>query len=56
MRAVAGKRGLVPPRTPSDDDLADPYQGPQDGFAVCAELVQAGLQRPLDLLAAAVQS
>jgi protein-tyrosine phosphatase len=56
VRAAAGKRGLVPPPTPKDDDLADPYQGPQSGFAVCADLVRSSLQRPLDLIAAAVQS
>ena len=56
VRAAAGRRGLVPPRSPQDDDLADPYQGPESGFAVCGELVQSSLQRPLDLVAAAVQS
>ena len=56
VAAAAGRRGLVPPDRPSDDDLADPYQGPESGFAVCADLVQASLQRPLDLIAAAVQS
>jgi protein-tyrosine phosphatase len=56
VRAAAGNRGLVPPETPSHDDLADPYQGPEQGFAICADLVQRSLQRPLDLLAAAVQS
>ena len=56
VRAAAGKRGLVPPQTPKDDDLADPYQGPEHGFVVCGDLVRSSLQRPLDLLAAAVQS
>lgn len=56
VTAAAGKRGLVPPATPRDDDLADPYQGPESGFAVCGDLVRASLQRPLDLIAAAVQS
>ena len=56
VRAAAGKRGLVPPQSPNDDDLADPYQGPEHGFAVCADLVAASLERPLDLIAAAVQS
>ena len=56
VRAAAGQRGLVPPASPKDDDLADPYQGPEHGFAVCGDLVQASLQRPLDLIAAAVQS
>jgi protein-tyrosine phosphatase len=52
VRAAAGQRGLVPPERPSDDDLADPYQGPERGFAVCGELVTGSLQRPLDLIAA----
>ncbi|MCW2680580.1 MAG: low molecular weight phosphatase family protein [Frankiales bacterium] len=51
VRAAAGKRGLVPPVTPKDDDLADPYQGPASGFEVCADLVAASLRGPLDLLA-----
>ena len=53
--AAAGRRGLVPPESPRDDDLVDPYQGPERGFAACGELVAHSLQRPLDLLAA-VQS
>lgn len=51
VRVAAGRRGLVPPAHPRDDDLADPYQGPKHGFAVCGDLVQASLQRPLDLIA-----
>ena len=51
VRAVAGKRGLMPPNRPKDDDLEDPYQAPAAAFAVCAELVEATLQGPLDLLA-----
>jgi protein-tyrosine phosphatase len=56
VRAAAGRRGLVPPDSPSDDDLVDPYQGPERGFAACGELVTSTLQRPLDLIAPAVQS
>ena len=51
VRAAAGRRGLVPPDHPRDDDLADPYQGPEHSFTVCGDLVQASLQRPLDLIA-----
>jgi protein-tyrosine phosphatase len=51
VRAAAANRGLVPPATPKDDDLADPYQAPQSAFATCATLVQQTLQGPLDLLA-----
>jgi len=56
VRVAAGRRGLVPPDAPGDDDLADPYQGPEHGFTVCGDLVHRSLQRPLDLIAAAVQS
>ena len=51
VRAAAANRGLVPPDTPRDDDLADPYHAPQSAFATCAALVQQTLQGPLDLLA-----
>jgi protein-tyrosine phosphatase len=51
VRAANGRRGLVPPASPYDDDLADPYRGPSSGFVACAELVQLALQPPLDLLA-----
>ncbi len=51
VRAAAGRRGLVPPASPRDDDLADPYQGPASGFEACADLVAASLRGPLDLLA-----
>ena len=56
VEAAAGQRGLVPPQSPRDDDLVDPYQGPERGFAACGDLVARSLQRPLDLIAAAVQS
>jgi hypothetical protein len=45
---------MVPPSRPRDDDLADPYQAPEPAFALCAELVDRRLARPLDLLAGAV--
>lgn len=51
VKAAAGRRGLVPPAHPSHDDLDDPYHAPASAFAVCAELVQATLAGPLDLLA-----
>jgi protein-tyrosine phosphatase len=53
---AAGRRGLVPPDAPRNDDLADPYQEPEHAFAVCARLIAESLQRPLDLIAPAVQS
>ncbi|HEU0103512.1 MAG TPA: hypothetical protein VFR07_14430 [Mycobacteriales bacterium] len=54
VRAAAAQRGRVPPDTPADDDLADPYRGPLAGFTLCAALVHDTLQRPLDLLAGPV--
>ncbi|MCW2778317.1 MAG: protein tyrosine phosphatase [Frankiales bacterium] len=51
VRAAAGKRGLVPPASPKDDDLADPYHAPESAFQACAALVQQALRGPLDLLA-----
>ncbi len=51
VRAAAGNRGLVPPASPRDDDLEDPYRSPEPDFVSCAALVQQSLQGPLDLLA-----
>ena len=49
--AAAARRGLVRPERPEDDDVTDPYRGPESGFTECGRLVHASLQRPLDLLA-----
>ena len=49
--AAAGQRGIVRPDRPEDDDVTDPYQGPESGFSTCGDLIRATLQRPLDLLA-----
>ena len=51
VRAAAMNRGLVPPDAPGDDDLADPYQGPESVFTRCADLLASSLRGPLDLLA-----
>jgi protein-tyrosine phosphatase len=51
VHAAAGNRGLVRPDRPEDDDLEDPYQGPEAGYVTCAGLVHDALQRPLDLVA-----
>jgi protein-tyrosine phosphatase len=53
VQAALRNRGLVPPDQPEDDDLQDPYTGPESGYIACAQLVQAALQRPLDLIAGA---
>jgi protein-tyrosine phosphatase len=50
VRAAAAQRGLVRPDRPSDDDVEDPYRGPESGFTATAALVHEVLQRPLDLL------
>jgi protein-tyrosine phosphatase len=52
VRLAAQRRGLVPPRRPSDDDLADPYQAPASAFGACADLVTSSLQGPVGLLLA----
>ena len=49
--AAAGQRGMVRPDRPDEDDVVDPYQGPEAGYVACAQLLHAVLQRPLDLLA-----
>lgn len=51
VASAAAQRGLIRPETPRDDDITDPYQGPESGFWTCAALIEATLQRPLDLLA-----
>ena len=50
VRAAAANRGLVPPNTPRDDDLADPYQAPESAFTTCANLISSTLEPVLDLL------
>ena len=50
VRAAAGRRGLVPPDSPGDDDLTDPYHAPASAFVACADLVSASLRGPLALL------
>ena len=55
VKAAAGTRGLVPPASPRDDDLADPYHAPETAFQACAALVVQALRGPLDLLAGPVR-
>ncbi len=50
VQAAVGKRGLVPPDRPRDDDLRDPYNAPASAFAVCGDLLANALRGPLDLL------
>jgi protein-tyrosine phosphatase len=52
VRLAAARRGLVPPADRHDDDLPDPYGGPESGFAEAAQVVRRCLQHPLDLLVA----
>ena len=51
VEAAASNRGLVRADRPEDDDLEDPYMGPESGYVVCAQLVHDALQPPLDLIA-----
>jgi protein-tyrosine-phosphatase len=41
---------MAHPERPEDDDVADPYGGPAAGYAPTARLLDASLQRFLDLL------
>jgi protein-tyrosine phosphatase len=43
-------RGLIRPPAPEDDDIADPYQGPEEGYLACGVLLDEVLARPLALL------
>ena len=58
MRAAVDEafhlRGMVvPPASPSDDDVQDPYRRAADAHVAVVDLIDASLQAPLDLLAAA---
>ena len=48
---AAGQRGLIRADRPEDDDVTDPYGGPASGYPPMARLVEASLQRWLDLVA-----
>ena len=48
--AAARQRGMAHPERPEDDDVADPYGGPAAGYAPTARLLDASLQRFLDIL------
>ena len=51
VAAAARQRGLAHPDRPEDDDVTDPYGGPPAGYPPTARLLEASLQRVLDLLA-----
>jgi protein-tyrosine phosphatase len=51
VRAAAGRRGLVRPERPDDDDLPDPIGAPLSVFTTSAGQIEAALTRPLNLLA-----
>jgi protein-tyrosine phosphatase len=42
--AIAAVRGRLQPGSPADDDLADPYGGPIEGFRECADTIEAILR------------
>lgn len=56
VRAASVRRGMVRPDKPADDDVSDPYHAPESRYIACAALLQATLQRPLDLLGASARS
>ena len=51
VAAAAAQRGLVRADRPEDDDVTDPYRGPEAGFVACGALLHETLRRPLDALA-----
>jgi protein-tyrosine phosphatase len=52
VREAARLRGFAPPRTPADDDIADPYGGSAADFHTCAAAIDVALNRPLRLILA----
>ncbi|MGI5246782.1 low molecular weight phosphatase family protein [Dactylosporangium sp. CA-139066] len=42
--AIAAVRGRLQPGSPAEDDLADPYGGPIEGFRDCADTIEAILR------------
>lgn len=53
MVAVAARhRGVIRAERPDDDDVADPYGGPAEGYLPTARLIERSLLRWLDLLVA----
>jgi protein-tyrosine phosphatase len=48
--AAGRQRGTAHPDRPEDDDVTDPYGGPAAGYPPTARLLDASLQRFLDLL------
>lgn len=50
VERAARRRGVVRPPRPGDDDLPDPYGAPRAMFVKTAEVVDAALRAPLDLL------
>jgi protein-tyrosine phosphatase len=56
FRAIAAaafaQRGVVPAVDPVEDDIPDPYGGPDAGYQLAAELIDEALRVPLFLVAA----
>ncbi|GAA0351156.1 hypothetical protein NE235_23635 [Actinoallomurus spadix] len=46
VREAARMRGTCPPGPP-DEDIADPYRGPAEGYHACAAAIEEGLDLPL---------
>ncbi len=53
VAAARAQRGLIPPVRAEDDDLVDPYLGPEAGFVTCVETLDKLLARFVALASAA---
>jgi len=51
VASAASQRGLIRAERLEDDDVTDPYGGPASGYPPMARLVEASMQRWLDLVA-----
>lgn len=49
VREAARMRGRCPPG-PTHEDIADPYQGPDEEYRACAATIEKALDRPLKLI------
>jgi protein-tyrosine phosphatase len=53
VAAARAQRGYALAERPDDDDVSDPYRGPEAGFVACAGLIERSLARLVALLAPA---
>jgi len=50
-----GRRGMVPPASPDEDQVPDPMGGPPRGHRVAAVLIQEAVESIVDIIAPAVR-